>query len=313
VTIEDADEIVLKTERLGEGESPHVSPVAVDQSHSNTAVDHVGVATQSEQNRQKLDSSKIPVIEQCDIQGGTWRLEPEIFEAGRINLEADEAHTLSPKIKKFYEKQNSMIDAFIGVNTYNRLRENEDDEAAEEEPTNSAVSMAIALSFGTNIILVFIKLGAAIMSGSLSVLASFMDSFLDIVAGLILYWTSLRMAKRDLFKYPEGKTRLEPVGTVLFASVMGMASLQILVESAKRFVTGFEEGGVELHMSIIPISVLVLTIVSKTALYFYCSWVAENENSPTVEAYAQDHGNDIITNCVATACAMLGAMLSFLW
>merc|ERR1712139_650256 len=57
----------------------------------------------------------IPKIEQCDLSGGTWQLDPNIFESGRVDLEAEAVRKLSAKTRKFYERQNAMIDSFVGV------------------------------------------------------------------------------------------------------------------------------------------------------------------------------------------------------
>jgi len=80
------------------------------------------------------------------------------------------------------------------------------------------------------------KLIAMIASGSMSVLASLADSLLDLVSGIVLAATQRAMARVDPYKFPEGKARLEPIGVVVFAVVMGMSSLQIIVEATKRLI-----------------------------------------------------------------------------
>ena len=49
-------------------------------------------------------------------------------------------------------------------------------------------------------------------------LASCVDSALDLVSGSVLWLTQRFMAKADPFVYPEGKSRYEPIGIVLFSS-----------------------------------------------------------------------------------------------
>ena len=58
-----------------------------------------------------------------------------------------------------------------------------------------------------------------------------MDSFrteCGALAGVVLFLTQRAMARADPYKYPEGKARLEPLGVIIFAVVMGMSSLQVL-------------------------------------------------------------------------------------
>ena len=76
----------------------------------------------------------------------------------------------------------------------------------------------------------------------MSVIASAADSALDLVSGAVLFVTQRAMARVDRYKYPEGKARLEPVGIVIFSTVMGMSSLQIIIESVKTLATILSSG-----------------------------------------------------------------------
>lgn len=60
----------------------------------------------------------------------------------------------------------------------------------------------------------------AIRSGSLSIVASALDSLLDLLAGAILWFTKWSMQDHNKYKYPIGKSRVQPVGIVVFAAVM---------------------------------------------------------------------------------------------
>jgi len=61
---------------------------------------------------------------------------------------------------------------------------------------------------------------ATISSGSLAIAASTLDSLLDLMAGGILWFTHLSMKKVNIYQYPIGKLRVQPVGIVIFAAVM---------------------------------------------------------------------------------------------
>lgn len=64
------------------------------------------------------------------------------------------------------------------------------------------------------------QLYATIKSGSIAIAASTLDSLLDLMAGFILWFTHLAMKKVNIYKYPIGKLRMQPVGIVVFAAVM---------------------------------------------------------------------------------------------
>ena len=94
--------------------------------------------------------------------------------------------------------------------------------------------IAVNGSFALNIALLGAKLLAAFLSGSMAVIASAADSALDLVSGAVLFLSQRAVARVDVYQYPEGKARFEPLGVVIFAAVMGMASLQIMVEASNN-------------------------------------------------------------------------------
>lgn len=65
-----------------------------------------------------------------------------------------------------------------------------------------------------------IQIYATVESGSLAIAASTLDSLLDLMAGGILWLTHLSMKSINIYKYPIGKLRVQPVGIIIFAAVM---------------------------------------------------------------------------------------------
>ena len=61
---------------------------------------------------------------------------------------------------------------------------------------------------------------ATIRSGSIAIAASTLDSLLDLMAGGILWFTHLSMKNINIYKYPIGKLRVQPVGIIIFAAIM---------------------------------------------------------------------------------------------
>lgn len=57
-------------------------------------------------------------------------------------------------------------------------------------------------------------------SGSIAIAASTLDSLLDLMAGGILWFTHLYMKRVNIYIYPIGKLRVQPVGIIVFAAVM---------------------------------------------------------------------------------------------
>ncbi|XP_068656607.1 metal tolerance protein 10-like [Aristolochia californica] len=161
-------------------------------------------------------------------------------------------------------------------------------------------TMAIRISNFTNLILFIAKVFASFESRSLAVIASTLDSLLDLLSGFILWFTSYAMRKPNHYRYPIGKKRMQPVGIIVFASVMATLGLQILLESVRELITKFQlnlDPEKEKWMIVIMTSVTVVKFV----LMVYCRRF-ENE---IVRAYAQDHFFDVITNSTGLATAVL--------
>lgn len=49
------------------------------------------------------------------------------------------------------------------------------------------------------------KLAAAVLSGSLSVITSVIDSAVDLVSGILMWCSGRAVKRKNLYKYPQGK------------------------------------------------------------------------------------------------------------
>ena len=74
--------------------------------------------------------------------------------------------------------------------------------------------IAIYASNAANLVLFLAKVYASIQSRSLAVIASTLDSLLDLLSGFILWFTASAMRKPNQYRYPIGKTRMQPVVSI---------------------------------------------------------------------------------------------------
>ena len=250
---------------------------------------------------------------------------PPTFQAWQVDcwqwlsrkVAESELKTLHPKahrtagVRSFYREQNELIDAF---NAHARIMN--DDPATPRVPpadglsdSETVVGRALALSLAMNVVLFVLKAVAALASGSMAVLASAVDSLLDLLSGSVLFVTNRLVRDVDPILYPESKDRLEPVGVILFATVMGISSLQIVVESAGR-VRGDRP---HLTLDAFTIGCLSATIVVKAALAVYCDRIATRHKSSAVRAQADDHRNDVLTNVVGFVAVAVAVQVHSLW
>lgn len=172
-----------------------------------------------------------------------------------------------------------------------------------------AVQLAINVSFVANVILVILKIWTVLLSDSLAVLASMIDSFMDLLSGAIIWYSArLRSNTSDGHRYPVGKARMEPLGIIVFAAVMVTSFMQVMLQAFERLIAGSEEPPVELGLIILVL--LALNIAVKFALWLWCRTM---KDSSSVLALAQDHLNDVVFNIFSTLFPVVGQYLGLWW
>ncbi|MED6188325.1 Metal tolerance protein 9 [Stylosanthes scabra] len=211
------------------------------------------------------------------------------------------------KVAEYYKKQEKLLEGFNEMDTMaetgffpGSLTEDELKQLAKGE------RMAVNMSNACNLVLFGAKVFASAESRSLAVIASTMDSLLDLLSGFILWFTAHAMKTPNQFHYPIGKKRMQPVGIIVFASVMATLGLQILIESGRELInkTKPEMDHKKLNWMI---GIMASVTVVKFILMVYC----RRFKNEIVRAYAQDHFFDVITNSVGLAAAVLA--VKFYW
>ncbi|PQQ04073.1 metal tolerance protein 9-like [Prunus yedoensis var. nudiflora] len=142
------------------------------------------------------------------------------------------------KVEEYYKQQERLLEGFTEMETMTEegclpgsLTEDQIKQLAKSE------RMAVHVSNIANLVLFAAKVYASIMSRSLAVIASTLDSLLDLLSGFILWFTAHAMKSPNQYHYPIGKKRMQPVGIIVFASVMATLGLQILLESARELIS----------------------------------------------------------------------------
>ncbi|XP_072999767.1 metal tolerance protein 7-like isoform X2 [Typha latifolia] len=251
--------------------------------------------------RQRLDGDSPEPAEAWKLKMGGFKL-PESpktpFFVARLLIRSKGKQS---KIAKYYKKQESLLKGFVEMENIN---ESGCLEAAptEEELRQLAKSerLAINISNIVNLVLFVGKVVASVESKSMAVIASTLDSLLDLLSGLILWFTSHSMKKSNKYSYPIGKRRMQPVGIIVFASVMGTLGFQVLLESGRQLVTQ-SHTTFDRAKEIWMITSMASVTIVKFILMIYCR-TFKNE---IVRAYAQDHFFDVITNSIGLASALL--------
>ena len=168
---------------------------------------------------------------------------------------------------------------------------------------------AININVIANILLLAGKIVAALSTGSLSLMASLVDSALDLLCTLIV-WTTNKLVQWRLDalrkRFPVGRRRLEPLGILVFSIIMVISFLQILEESVQKLIP--LKGEPEM-LSATAIGALLATIFLKGAIGLGCLRIKTTQ----VQALVQDCKTDVIFNTLSLLFPFIGEKANIWW
>ena len=102
--------------------------------------------------------------------------------------------------------------------------------------TKKNVKYIIKLSFVINFLLLIIKLYIVYKTHSLAIFGALIDSVVDNIAQLIIFFAERGSHIRDTTNYPTGKSRLEPIAIIVCSTIMFTAALQLIFASAEQLI-----------------------------------------------------------------------------
>ncbi|MDD2789083.1 MAG: cation diffusion facilitator family transporter [Sulfurimonas sp.] len=140
-------------------------------------------------------------------------------------------------------------------------------------------------------LLVIIKMTVGIFSGSIAVLASAIDSFLDLTVSLFNYF-ALHNAEKDPddnFHYGRGK--IEPLAAVIEGTVISLSALFILYEALGKI--AHQKPMEHVQESII---VMIVSFVITAFLVMFLNYVAKKTKNMVIKADALHYKTDLFSN-----------------
>jgi len=234
------------------------------------------------------------IVPTTDIESGTTKPLPADPYLFRSAVKSDnELQALRKRgnkgklVEEYHNKQNELIE-----NLLKPMEEHTEDAKEADGLSRLPVRIAVLASLIANFCLCVIQLYATISSGSLSILATGIDSIFDFGSNLVLLYLHKKAANLELNKWPVGGSRLETIGNILYGSLMASVNLVVIVESI-RTLTSHKSG--ELNGLHIPSLVAVAAaLVVKFCLFLYC--LSLRKSSSQVAVLWEDHRNDLWIN-----------------
>lgn len=167
---------------------------------------------------------------------------------------------------------------------------------------------AARFSVGTAAGLATLKLVAGVFTGSLAVIASAIDSLLDILMSVVNY-LAIRQAEQPADQsHPFGHGKFETLATLVQALVIAVSGGWIVYESIRRLLHG-----AELQRLGEGMAVLLFSAVISFCLTRYLRRVARETDSSALEADSLHFAMDVYTNLALVAGLALVSLLELPW
>ena len=185
-------------------------------------------------------------------------------------------------------------------------------ERIQEERRQGAkkAKLAININVIANIVLLAVKGFATLKSSSLSLIASTLDSALDLLCTAIV-WTTNRLVSWRLEslsrRFPVGRKRLEPLGILVFSIIMVISFAQILQESVEKLLPKGDHAIASLPAT--AIAAMAGTVIVKGIIGIGCYRIKTTQ----VQALFQDCKTDVYFNTLSLLFPLIGKHAGIWW
>ncbi|MGB9802118.1 MAG: cation diffusion facilitator family transporter [Arcobacter sp.] len=150
---------------------------------------------------------------------------------------------------------------------------------------------ATIISSSVAAILTLIKLAVGIASGSVAVLASAVDSILDMFVSVFNYF-AISNAEKPADKYFNyGRGKIEALASVIEGTIISLSGFFLLYQAIEKAITGEVSKYLEESLT-----VMIISLIITTSLVIYLNTVAKNTNNMVIKADSLHYKTDVYTN-----------------
>jgi ferrous-iron efflux pump FieF len=156
-------------------------------------------------------------------------------------------------------------------------------------------------------LLIAAKAGAALITGSLSLLSSLIDSLLDLLASGLNLWAIHQAAQPADNEHRFGHGKAEPLAGLAQSAFVGGSAVFLLIQADDRLIDQQP-----VRNSGIGIAVMVLSIVLTFILVLFQKWVIRRTQSVAVGADSLHYASDLLVNVSVIAAIVLSTQFGWL-
>jgi ferrous-iron efflux pump FieF len=150
---------------------------------------------------------------------------------------------------------------------------------------------ATVVSSSVAAVLTLMKLVIGIASGSVAVLASAIDSILDMFVSLFNYFAISNSEKPADKTFNYGRGKIEALASVIEGTIITMSGIFLLYQAVNKAING--EVSSYLNISMI---VMILSLIITISLVTYLNIIAKKTKSMVIKADALHYKTDVYSN-----------------
>jgi len=150
---------------------------------------------------------------------------------------------------------------------------------------------ATVVSTSVAAVLVVMKMTVGILSGSIAVLASAIDSFLDLTVSLFNYFALSNAEKNPDDNFNFGRSKIEPLAAVIEGTVISISGLFILYEALVKIAHPREVSNMTES-----VYVMIASFIITAFLVAFLTYVARKTKNMVIRADALHYKTDLFSN-----------------
>ncbi|WP_292661848.1 cation diffusion facilitator family transporter [Nitratifractor sp.] len=172
----------------------------------------------------------------------------------------------------------------------------------------SAQRRATVVSTSAAALLTFVKLFVGIMSGSVAVLASAIDSILDMAVSIFNFFAIKKAEEHPNEMFPYGKGKVQAIAGVIEGTIITLSGVFIIYEAVRKVL--HEEPTKYLGISL---GVMLFSILVTFFLVRYLLAVAEKTDNIVIKADALHYQTDLLSNGAVVAALLVVWLTGWDW
>ena len=159
---------------------------------------------------------------------------------------------------------------------------------------------ATVVSSSVAAVLTLIKLAIGIASGSVAVLASAVDSVLDMFVSIFNYFAISNSEKPADRTFNYGRGKIEALASVIEGTIITISGIFLFYQAIKKAING----EVSQYLDI-SIYVMIISLIITISLVAYLNHIAKKTNSMVIKADALHYKTDVFSNLAVLTSLLL--------